>query len=37
MDNVIIRECTYEDLEYIMSLQQQWALEEITHGFVPAD
>lgn len=37
MDNVIIRECTYEDLEYIMSLQQQWEIEEITHGFVPAD
>jgi ribosomal protein S18 acetylase RimI-like enzyme len=37
MDNLIIRECTNEDLEYVVSLQQQWAMEEITHGFVPAD
>lgn len=37
MDNLIIRECTYEDLDKIISLQQQWEIEDITHGFVPAD
>lgn len=37
MDNLIIRECTYEDLDDVVSLQQQWAAEEITHGFVPGD
>lgn len=37
MDNLIIRECVNEDLDYIISLQQQWDREEITYGFVPAD
>jgi N-acetylglutamate synthase-like GNAT family acetyltransferase len=37
MDNLIIRECTYEDLDKIISLQQQWEIEDITYGFVPAD
>ena len=37
MDNLVIRECTYEDLEYVESLQQQWIKEDITFGFVPAE
>ena len=37
MNNLTIRECIYEDLDYILSLQRQWAKEEITYGFVPAD
>lgn len=37
MDNLIVRVCTYEDLEYIVSLQQQWRTEDITYGFVPGD
>lgn len=37
MDNLIIRECTYKDLEHIISLQQQWKTEDITCGFVPAN
>jgi GNAT superfamily N-acetyltransferase len=37
MDNLIIRECTQKDMEYIISLQQQWKTEEITYGFTPAD
>lgn len=37
MDNLVIRECTYKDLDCIISLQQQWRTEDITYGFVPAD
>jgi ribosomal protein S18 acetylase RimI-like enzyme len=37
MNNLVIRECRYEDLEYVISLQKLWADEEITYGFVPAD
>lgn len=37
MDNLIIRECNYEDLEYIICLQQQWETEDIAYGFVPDD
>ncbi|WP_180964145.1 GNAT family N-acetyltransferase [Haloimpatiens massiliensis] len=37
MNNLIIRECVYKDLDYIIALQQQWAKEEITYGFVAAD
>ena len=37
MDKAIIRECTYGDLEQIISLQHQWKAEEITYGFVPAE
>ena len=37
VDNLAIKECTYEDLEHVVSLQQQWAREELSHGFVPAD
>jgi len=37
MDNLVIRECSYEDLECVISLQQQWAKEDITYGFVPAE
>jgi GNAT superfamily N-acetyltransferase len=37
MDSLIIRECTYKDLEYIIFLQQQWKTEDITYGFIPAD
>ncbi|MBU5439408.1 GNAT family N-acetyltransferase [Tissierella sp. MSJ-40] len=37
MDNLIVRECIYEDLDNIISLQHQWHNEEITYGFIPAD
>ncbi|MGF7059697.1 N-acetyltransferase family protein [Brassicibacter mesophilus] len=37
MEDLVIRECTYNDLEDVVHLQKQWATEEITHGFVPAD
>lgn len=37
MNNLIIRECVYKDLDYIIALQQQWAKEDITYGFVAAD
>lgn len=37
MDNLIIRECTFGDIEQIIYLQQQWQTEELTYGFVPAD
>jgi hypothetical protein len=37
MSNLTIKECIYEDLDCIVSLQQQWSKEEITYGFVPAD
>lgn len=37
MDNLIVRECIYEDLDNIISLQYQWHNEEITYGFIPAD
>ena len=37
MDNLIIRECTYEDLDKVIFLQQQWEIEDITYGFFPAD
>jgi GNAT superfamily N-acetyltransferase len=37
MGNLFIRECTYEDLEKVGFLQQQWAKEDITYGFVPAE
>jgi len=37
MDNLIIRECTYGDIEHVINLHRQWQAEEITYGFVPAD
>ena len=37
MSNLTIRECIYQDLDYIVSLQQQWFKEEITYGFNAAD
>lgn len=37
MNNLIIRECRDEDLKKVVSLQHQWAEEDITYGFVPAD
>ncbi len=37
MDNLVIRECVKEDLECIIFLQEQWAKEGITYGFIPAD
>jgi len=37
MDNLVIRECSYEDLECIEYLQQQWTKEDITYGFIPAE
>lgn len=37
MRDLIIRECTYEDLDRIIFLQQQWCNTDITYGFIPAD
>lgn len=37
MYNYIIRDCTYKDLEHVISLQQLWMAEDITYGFVPSD
>lgn len=37
MDRLIIRECTFNDLEYVESLQHQWLREDITHGFIPSN
>jgi GNAT superfamily N-acetyltransferase len=34
---LIIRECTYGDIEHIIYLQRRWQTEGITYGFVPAD
>lgn len=36
MSILTIKECIYEDLDCIVSLQQQWAKEDITYGFIPA-
>lgn len=35
MDKIIIRECTLEDLDYVVSLQHQWVKEDITYGLIP--
>lgn len=37
MRDLIIRECTHEDLDRIIFLQQQWCNTDITYGFIPAD
>jgi ribosomal protein S18 acetylase RimI-like enzyme len=37
MDKCIIRECTSEDLDYVVSLQHQWVKEDITHGLIPVE
>jgi GNAT superfamily N-acetyltransferase len=37
MNNLVIRECSYEDLGCVESLQQQWAKEDITYGFISAE
>lgn len=37
MYNYIIRDCTYNDLDHVISLQQMWRSEDITHGFVPSN
>ncbi|NFF38222.1 GNAT family N-acetyltransferase [Clostridium argentinense] len=37
MKDLIIRECTHEDLDRIIFLQQQWCNADITYGFIPAD
>lgn len=37
MDDLILRECSFDDLEDILLLQNQWAKEDITFGFVPAE
>lgn len=37
MYNYIIRDCTYKDLEHVISLQQLWMAEDITYGYVPSD
>jgi GNAT superfamily N-acetyltransferase len=35
MDSVIIRPAAHTDIDGVRLLQQEWAREEITHGFVP--
>lgn len=35
MDELIIRECIFADLDSIVSLQQLWDTEDITYGYVP--
>lgn len=37
MNSLVIRDCLYEDLEFVWSLQQEWAKENITYGFIPAE
>ncbi|EQB86322.1 ribosomal protein S18 acetylase RimI-like enzyme [Clostridium punense] len=37
MENFIIRQCIYDDLDYVISLQEQWAKEDITYGLIPAN
>lgn len=37
MDKFIIRKCTLEDLDYVVSLQHQWVKEDITHGLIPVE
>jgi len=35
MNNLIIRECNFTDLDRIVSLQQLWKTEDITYGYAP--
>lgn len=37
MEDLIIRQCTYDDLEEVIALQEQWAKEDITYGLTPAN
>ena len=37
MDKFTIRECTVEDLDYVVFLQLKWVRENITHGLIPVD
>ena len=34
MDNLIIRECAYKDLDKVISLQEQWEIEDITYLWI---
>lgn len=36
MDNIVIRECRSDDLEFVLELQQELAKEDIIYGFVPS-
>jgi ribosomal protein S18 acetylase RimI-like enzyme len=35
MENILIRECTYNDIDEVYQLDIEWAQEDITHGFIP--
>ena len=35
MDEFIIRKCTFEDLDNVVSLQHKWVKEDITYGLIP--
>ncbi|MBI1882128.1 MAG: GNAT family N-acetyltransferase [Chloroflexi bacterium] len=35
MENVLIRECTCDDIDEVYQLDAYWAQEDITHGFIP--
>ncbi len=36
MNHLMIRICTYEDLDAVLALQEKWKNEDTTYGFVPA-
>jgi hypothetical protein len=35
MKNVLIRECTYNDIEAVVQLDAQWEQEHIAYNFIP--
>jgi ribosomal protein S18 acetylase RimI-like enzyme len=35
MENVLIRECTYTDIDAVLQLDVQWEQEHIAHDFIP--
>jgi ribosomal protein S18 acetylase RimI-like enzyme len=35
MENVLIRECTYNDIDAVLQLDVQWEQENIAHDFIP--
>ena len=35
MENVLIRECTYNDIDEVLQLDAQWEQENIAHDFIP--
>lgn len=37
MENLIIRQCTYNELDHVIALQEEWAKDDITYGFTPAN